>query len=75
MNFYTDNFRSYDLIGFWPTVAKQAVVRRREISHKRKIVNWDFVPGNPFHSKKKYDLTVKIYGKNTNTLYIFTSIY
>ena len=37
-----------DLIGSWTTVEKRAVVSRTFISHKRSVINWGFVNGNPF---------------------------
>lgn len=37
-----------DLIGSWTTVEQRDVLSRTLISHKRSVINWGFVNGNPF---------------------------
>jgi hypothetical protein len=53
----TRNLRIYDLIGSWTMAAQPLLLRQTSISRKRNVLNWGFVPGNPFCSVKNQFVT------------------
>lgn len=68
---YTGDPCTYDVIGSCVTVVKWAVVSGNLIANKRSIINWSFVPGNPFHA-----MEVPLHYENrTQKLYSLRNIY
>jgi hypothetical protein len=53
----TNEHKTFDLCthyqaGSWTTVTKLVIINQTIISHKLNFINWDFVPGNVFHTVK-----------------------
>jgi len=49
---HTDNPYIYGPNDSWTTVIQQAIVLQTPISRKCNVLDWCFLPGNPFHTTK-----------------------